>query len=220
MYTGYMKYIVLIVVVLLIAWISWSFYAYTVETLQYTVLEQNEGYEIRQYAPYIAMQVEVEGETQEALNMGFRILAGYIFGDNKGQKSVAMTAPVMETVSVGVGEKISTTVAMTAPVMEQVSGSNGKKIITFTAPSEYTLDTLPVPNTDRIQFVQVPAKKYAAHTFTWYYTTARIAAKKAYLVDLLKRDGRAPLGEPMFAGYNGPGTVPFLMRNEILVEIE
>jgi hypothetical protein len=205
-----MKIFLILLTVLVIVWIVWSFYAYTVETLAYTVVEKKGNYEIRQYAPYIAMQVQVEGNTREALNAGFRFLAGYIFGDNKGNKTVAMTAPVIEN-------KSNTTVTMTAPVLEQASGS--KHIITFTAPSSYTMDTLPVPNTDRIRFVQVPAKKYAAHRFTWYYTSDRIAAKKAYVLDLLKKDNIKTVGEPMFAGYNGPGTIPFLMRNEILVEV-
>jgi hypothetical protein len=181
----------------------------------YSVVEKKSGYEIRLYEPYIAMQAETEGDTQEALYAGFRILAGYIFGDNKGNQKVAMTAPVMES-GASLSEKV--TVPMTAPVMEEARGS--KHIITFTAPKNYTLETLPQPNTDAIRFIQIPAKKYAVHRFTWYYTASRIEAKKVYLLELLKRDGVSTVGNPMFAGYNGPGTIPFLMRNEILVEIQ
>ncbi len=213
--------LVIIIVLILIAWTVWSFYAYTVETLSYEVLDKKENYEIRKYSPYIAMQVEIDEEnTNEALNAGFRVLAGYIFGDNQGNRKVAMTAPVIEQKeNIKESTKWGASVSMTAPVMEQ-KNTEDKRVITFTAPKEYTIDTLPRPNTDKIKFVQVSAKKYAVHRFTWYYTAERIEEKKKYLKEILGKDNLKILGEPMFAGYNGPGTIPFLMRNEILIEVE
>lgn len=210
-----MKIIIVLIIIGFAIWSAWSLYAYTVETLSYKVIEVKDDYEIRMYEPYIAMQTEVEGDFQQSINNGFRVLAGYIFGGNTGKQSVAMTAPVIETKKV---ENVK--VAMTAPVLEQKNSENNKRIITFTAPKEYTLETLPKPDSDKIKFVQVPAKKYAAHKFTWYYTDARVAEKKEYLLKLLSDNKVKTLGEPMFAGYSGPGTMPFLMRNEILVEVE
>jgi anionic cell wall polymer biosynthesis LytR-Cps2A-Psr (LCP) family protein len=211
-----MKTTLILIIVLSVALTVWSFYAYTVETLSYEVIEKKVDYEIRKYRPYIAMQTEVENtNTNEAMSAGFRVLAAYIFGDNQGNKSVAMTAPVLEQ------ENTKTTVAMTAPVLEQkILGQNNKRVITFTAPKEYTLETLPTPNSEKIKFIQIPEKKYAVHRFTWYYTDSRIEEKKKYLLELLKKDNFKILNEPMFAGYNGPGTIPFLMKNEILIEVE
>jgi SOUL heme-binding protein len=212
-----MKIIIILILSALVIWTAWSFYSYTVETLSYKILGVKGDYEIRQYDPYIAMQTEVEGDFQQSINNGFRELAGYIFGGNKVAESVAMTAPVMEQKErVSPNERVS----MTAPVMEQKNMKNNKRTITFTAPKKYTLETLPKPNSDKVKFVQVPSKKYAAHRFTWYYTDERVAKKKEYLSGLLITDGVRVVGEPMFAGYNGPGTIPFLMRNEILIEIE
>jgi len=37
---------------------------------------------------------------------------------------------------------------------------------------------------------------------------------------ILEENKEKVLAEPVFAGYNGPWTIPFLIRNEILVEIE
>lgn len=178
-------------------------------------------YEIRQYESYIAIQTEVEGSTREAMSRWFTILARYIFGGNTANKSVAMTAPVMETSSPGFLNTLnheSRRVAMTSPVLEQKNGN--KRIITFTAPKEYTMDTLPKPNSDRVTFATIPAKKYAALRFTWYYTDAKIDLKKRELQELLKRDNIQAMSEPMFAWYNGPGTIPFLMRNEVLIQVE
>lgn len=209
-----MKTLIILLIIAFVIWTIWSMYSYTVETLSYKVIEVKGDYEIRQYEPYIAMQTEVEGDFQQSVNNGFRVLADYIFGGNTISKSVAMTAPVLEQAESG------SKVAMTAPVIEQQNPQNNKRVITFTAPKEYTLETLPKPNSDKIKFVQVPSKKYAAYSFTWYYTDDRVAKKKEYLLKLLADDGIKTLGEPMFAGYSGPGTMPFLMKNEILVEVE
>ena len=206
-----MKILIVLFVVVVVVWTAWSFYSSNVETLSYEVLEKNENYEIRKYAPYIAMQIEIDEENvEDALGEGFKVLANYIFGGNQGNKSVAMTAPVLEMKK--------TKIAMTAPVLEQKSDRN--RVITFTAPKKYTIDTLPKPNNEKITFVQIPEKKYAVYRFTWYYTAKKIEEKKKYFLELLKKDNKVVISEPMFAGYNAPGTIPFLMRNEILIEIK
>lgn len=204
--------IIIIITILLLLWIAWSLYSSRVETLSYKVLIKKDEYEVRVYDPYIAMQTEVEGDFREGVNSGFRVLAGYIFGGNTSKQKIDMTSPVIEN------EKMSESVSMTSPVLEQENG--GKRIVTFTAPKRYTLDTLPKPNSDKIKFVEVVTKKYAAYEFTWYYSNERVAKYKKYLLELLTKDGVKTLGEPMFAGYSGPGTIPFLIRNEILVEVE
>ena len=206
-----MKLIIIFLVVGLVLWTIWSYYISQAIQLGYKVIEVRDKYEIRQYDPYIAMQVEVEGtDKQEELNQGFRILAGYIFGGNVSKSSVAMTAPVMS--------KKSESIAMTTPVLAKKDGT--KTIVTFTAPPTYTMETLPKPLDERVKFVQVESKKVAAYRFSWYYTEDRIEQKKKEILELLKTDSQKVLSEPSFAGYNGPGTIPFMLRNEILVEIE
>lgn len=50
-----------------------------IEEPSYTVVEKRDGYELRDYAPYIVAEVEVTGSRSESLNQGFRLLADYIF---------------------------------------------------------------------------------------------------------------------------------------------
>ena len=52
--------------------------------------------EVREYAPYVVAEVVLKGSAQDTGNRGFRILAGYIFGKNKGEQRLAMTAPVTQ----------------------------------------------------------------------------------------------------------------------------
>lgn len=219
-------YIAAVVVVgLLGVWSALSYFVErSVKTPEYTVIEERQGYEIRQYEPYILAQVEVSGTHEEALNEGFRILAAYIFGENTAQKGINMTAPVLERES----EKISMTapvvvtdnvkLAMTAPVLEEESGAG--RIVSFVMPAEYTLETLPKPNDARVMIVPQESRTVAALRFSWFRDGARVEKKQEELLSLLERDGITIVGRPEYAGYNAPLTAPWMTRNEILVEIE
>ncbi len=70
----------LIIIGALILWSlgSW-FVVRNIEEPSYTVVEQREGYELRDYAPYIVAEVEVSGTRGQSMNQGFRLLADYIF---------------------------------------------------------------------------------------------------------------------------------------------
>ena len=151
-----------------------------------------------------------QGDYKTAINAGFRILAGYIFGGNTRLESIDMTAPVME--------RESESIAMTAPVTEQQTGEFRR--ISFMMPGKYTLDTLPKPDDKRIRFKEILEKKYAVIRFTWYPTGPRVESKKAELAELIQSLGYIPKGEPVFAAYNDPFSFPLLKRNEILIEVE
>ncbi len=207
-----MKITLILILVGLVLWTLWSIYISRAEQMTYTVLEKRNGYEIRQYDPYIAATVEVDQGGRTGSNQAFRILAGYIFGNNIAEQSVAMTAPVITQ------ENTSAPIAMTAPVM--ANEEDKKTTMTFSMPKKYTLTTLPKPLDTRISVSEVPAKKFAALTFRWWYSESRVEKKKQELMDILKKENIKTLGEPIFAGYNGPGTIPFLIHSDILLEIQ
>lgn len=198
------------VVVLALIWHVWGYFSSRVEQVRYSVLEKRTGYEIRKYPAHIVAETTVEGSYNEALNEGFRIVAGYIFGGNTKKESIAMTAPVVETPQ---NEKV----AMTAPVTANIDGNS--HTIAFGMPASYTLETLPTPNDPRVKIVPVPETKMAALTFSWYATPSRILRLKESLIASLKADNLEIAGEPSYAGYNAPFTPPWLMRNEILVPV-
>jgi hypothetical protein len=209
----------------LVLWLGWTFYASgNLETPRYTVLGKRDGFEIRRYEPYIVAQVQVEGDYQQALNQGFRRLAGYIFGGNAGSRSLEMTAPVTE----GQGEKIAMTapvteqpsqkIAMTAPVTERDEA--GLRTISFMMPSEYSLESLPTPNDPGVQFVQMPAQVRAVSGFSWYATAGRVAKQKRALAERVAKSGLEPQSEPVFASYNDPFSFPLLMKHEIWIDVD
>ena len=83
------------------------------EQTEYTVMKFGNDYEVRLYPSHIVAQTVVKGNYGDALNRGFRIVAGYIFGGNTKKESIAMTAPVVE-------QRVSESIAMTAPVMASI----------------------------------------------------------------------------------------------------
>lgn len=201
------------VILLLALWALGSYL--TIRNLEeptYTVIEKRDGYEIRQYEPYIQAETTVTNNNESGLNEGFRVVADYIFGNNTSQSKIAMTAPVLE------GE-VSEKIAMTVPVLDGTSKTN-ERTVAFVLPSEYTLESLPTPNNDAVRITSVAAQTVAARTFSWYGTPSRVANQKATLQTLLDRDDITTVGAPQAAFYNPPLSMPLLLRNEILIPIE
>jgi hypothetical protein len=100
----------------------------------------------------------VNATADEAGNQGFRILAGYIFGQNKGARKIEMTAPVVQEPA---------KIAMTAPVAQ--SAGPGGYVVQFSMPREWTLDTLPEPLDSRVTLRAIPARTFAVVSYsgTW-----------------------------------------------------
>jgi hypothetical protein len=205
---------ILCIIVFVIVWSVWGYFVSRAEKAVYSVLEEKDGYEIREYAPHIVAQTVLSGDYDKSVDSGFRIIASYIFGGNTKKESIAMTTPVI-TQNV---EKESEKIAMTTPVLTKVE--DGKRTMSFVMPAGYTLETLPTPTDSRVQLLEVPAQKKAALRFSWLRTKSRLEKNKTLLLSLLQRDGISVVGAPEYAGYNGPGTPPWMTRNEVLIEIK
>lgn len=167
--------------------------------------------EVRRYEPRIAAQTIVDADEEEARQEGFRRLARYIFGGNGGKKRVAMTAPVSQ--SPAGSQKI----AMTAPV-SSTPGSDGW-VVRFFMPSEWTMDTLPEPDDDRVTLTEVPAETVAVLRFSGGRGRDDVQPQIAALTEALRAEGIEMLGEPMTWFYDPPWTLPPLRRNEVVVAI-
>jgi len=184
--------------------------AMAIEEPKYTVQSQGEHYEIRRYPKTLVAETLVDAEFEQAGNKAFRILADYIFGNNKPNKKIAMTAPVAQTAS---SEKI----AMTAPA-SQVRGQNGF-LIQFTMPANYTLENLPEPNDHRVQIREIPSRTMAVYEYSGSWSESRYNEKLADFRRELETAGLKPIAEPVFARFNSPFTLWFLRRNEIWLEV-
>lgn len=181
-----------------------------VERPDYKVVSSSDAIEIREYQPMIIAEVEVEGQRDDAIGDGFRLLADYIFGNNIAQKDIAMTAPVQQQSS----EKI----AMTAPVQQQSFGDNWK--VSFVMPSQYTIDTLPKPVNDKVTLKEVDAKRYIAITFSGMNSDTNITKYTGVLLQYIEDNTITTTGLPTYAFYNPPWTLPFMRRNEVMIEMK
>jgi effector-binding domain-containing protein len=187
----------------------WGPIVSNVEQPKYQVVESSGNIEIRDYAPMIVAEAEVAGDRRDAIGKGFRIIADYIFGNNTAAQKVPMTAPVTQQGS----EKI----AMTAPVTQQGDGNIWR--VRFVMPSSYTMEALPKPNNPAVKLKEIGAKRYAAIRFSGMADEDSLKRRTKELNEFISAKNLSPLSAPTYAFYNPPWTLPFLRRNEVMVEI-
>jgi hypothetical protein len=186
--------------------------AMAIEEPAYEVLLETKHYEIRRYQPYIVAEVDVDADFKRAGNSAFRVLAGYIFGDNEPQQKMQMTAPVESREGVRMN--------MTAPVTSQPTDGDGPFTYAFVMERKYTMETLPKPTNPDIRLVQRPARVMAVHRYSGGWSEGRYEQHERILLDALATDRVEVTGTPVFARYNAPFTPWFLRRNEVMVEVD
>jgi len=120
--------IIAIVIVVLLAQVYSTMSTEKTEQHKYQVLKTYDNFEVRKYEPAIFSSVKLgKRNYRESSGMGFRILAGYIFGGNAKEESIAMTSPV----TMELGETTT---------------------MKFMVPKGYDMNSLPTPNDKSIAF--------------------------------------------------------------------
>ena len=184
--------------------------ASAIEEPQYTVVRQHDGFEIREYAPYLVADVLVPGPAEEAGNQGFRILAGYIFGKNQGERKIAMTAPVAQTPA-------PARIEMTAPVTQ--AAADGGYLVRFTMPREYTLETLPEPLDPQVKLRSVSGGRFAVIRYSGSWSESNYTEHLEKLERGVEAAGLRTTGAPIYSRYNAPFVPWFMRRNEIWLKL-
>lgn len=166
------------------------------EQQPYNVIAERDGLETRFYPEAVLATVRsATSGYKAASNRHFRVLAGYIFGGNEAQQSIAMTTPVH--------------------MKFDASGSE----MSFVMPSDLSIEKLPRPNDSSVSFEQIGSRYVAAVTFSGWADDERI---KTFTVELLQKAAASGLivkGQPWFMAYNPPFQLTN-RRNEVAVEIE
>jgi hypothetical protein len=188
----------------------WSPMTSAIEEPKYSVVRQYDGFEIREYAPYLVAEVVVPGPSEEAGNQGFRILAGYIFGKNKGERKIAMTAPVAQAPA-------PAKIEMTAPVTQ--AAASGGYVVQFAMPSEYTLETLPEPLDPQVKLKEVPAGRFAVIRYSGTWSERNYVEHLEKLERGVEAAGLRTTGSPIYSRYNAPFVPWFMRRNEIWLKL-
>lgn len=179
---------------------------HAIEEPEYEVIRKFDKVELRQYAPYVVAEVVLDSTFDGAGNQAFPILARYIFGNNKGEKKFAMTAPVTQSA-------VPARMEMTAPVT-QTAVAGGMRV-QFVLPKGVTLATAPEPLDPRVQLRLEPARTWAVIRYSGTWSEGNYLEHLDELKASLQAAGIATQGEPVLSRYNGPFTPWFMRRNEI-----
>jgi hypothetical protein len=186
-----------------------------VEEAAYTVVIKDDNFELRDYDAMIIVETTIDDDFENAGNKAFRRLFAYITGDNVANSEIAMTAPVIADPA---GTSPSTEIAMTAPVLQEYSQGGWR--YAFVLPADLTLETAPKPLDDDVRLAEVPGKKVAVIQFSGFWSEASMQDKTSALNDWISANNLTASSEPRWAGYNPPWTIPFLRRNEVMIDVQ
>lgn len=156
------------------------------ESPPYSLLLKKAQYEVRKYDPFLVAEAPGSGPG------AFGVLAGYIFGRNADQQSMAMTTPVL-----------------TSP--------EGR--MQFYVGGGRTADTAPRPTDGKVEVRQEEGGTFAVAAFSGLGGEADAAEQEARLRGTLVADGLKPGSGWALARYNDPGTLPPFRRNEVLIPL-
>tara|TARA_B100000902_G_scaffold375184_1_gene404922 strand:- start:405 stop:992 length:588 start_codon:yes stop_codon:yes gene_type:complete len=162
----------------------------------FKLIEISNNIQIREYQNILIAITKKKSTYNSATSSGFRTLANYIFGGNKEQVKMPMTAPVFTTI----------------PGNESIS-------ISFVMPSKYSKNDLPKPVSKDIEFKNLELGMTAVIQFGMWATPERILKMKSKLEKYLETNNLEPSSDYLVAQYNSPWTLPPFRRNEILVSI-
>ena len=186
---------------------AFFFFAWTLPTMAqnvteppYTLVKSEPPFELRDYGLLTVAETTLEGDFDIAGSLGFRRVAGYIFGKNQNVS--------------GESEKIS----MTAPVTMEAHQQQWR--LHFVMPQGWTLANLPKPSDSSVQLREMPPQRMASVRFSGLTTAASIQRHTQMLKDWLTQQQLAFEDKPQVARYNDPFTLPWNRRNEILMPVK
>lgn len=193
-----MKILLIILGVILALFVIVQVFAFSgrknIESYSYQVVKKYKYFEIRNYEASLFTTVKLSSKGyKDTSRKGFSILAGYIFGDNDKNKKIAMTSPVAMSLE-------------------------DSATMMFMVPREFDKKTLPKPNQSQINFVEEPAKKIAAISFTGWANDEKILKYQKKLKLILETENISYTNQFYFFGYNPPYEI-FNRKNEVIVEL-
>ena len=184
--------------------------SHATEEPDYKVVQKLDDIEVRQYQAYAVAEVVVPGPAADAGSAAFPILAGYIFGKNKGDRKLAMTAPVTQA-----PEPVK--LEMTAPVTQ--AAAPGGFRVQFVLPKGVTMASAPEPLDARVMLRDIAPSRVAVIRYSGFWSEGNYQRHLEKLQGAVRAAGLSVVGEPVYSRYNAPFTPWFLRRNEIWLHL-
>lgn len=162
-----------------------------IEESTYSIVYQNNIYEIRNYDDRLAIEVNYTSQ-----NKGFQKLFKYISGSNNYKVKISMTAPVAQ------------------------SDENGFQVMQFYLPSNFTKKNAPTPTDTNLKLKIIEKGYFAVINYSGRLNNKNFDKHKIILKNSLQKDKIDILSSAIRATYNGPFTLPFLRRNEVMFRVD
>jgi len=170
--------------------LSLTFKAMAYEEATYSIVYQNDIYEIRNYSDRLAIQVNYTNQ-----NVAFRKLFNYISGSNIDSTKINMTIPATR------------------------SNKNGSKVMQFFLPSNFTKKNAPAPTDKELKLIVIEQGYFAVIKYSGRLTDKNFDKHRKILKDNLLKNNIEIINSVIRATYNGPITLPVLRRNEAMFRI-
>ena len=163
---------------------------------QYNLIRKDGKIETREYSEYVIAKTSIEIANIEQNSNMFRVLAGYIFGGNADNQSIAMTAPVI------------------------TQNDNSSYDMIFFMLNVNDPEDLPIPNNQNIVLEKMQLGKTVTISFGMWATEKRIAYYKDKLDAYIRKNDIQVISPIMVAQYNSPWTIPPFRKNELIYSIK
>ena len=167
-----------------------TFKAMALEEASYSIVYQNDVYEIRNYNERLVIEVNYNNSRS-----GFRKLFNYIAGSNINSTKINMTTPVNR------------------------SDKNGVKVMQFFLPSNFTKKNAPMPINKELTIITIEKGYYAVKKYSGRLSDKNFEKHRKILKDNLIKNNIKTLSNSIRSTYNGPLTLPFLRRNEVMFRV-
>ena len=182
---------------------TWGFFLFfslsgivlAIETPDYEIIDTLPNLvEVRKYDGATIASTTVASGIRESGNIGFRRLAGYIFGDNELNKKIKMTAPVI-----------------------QQKKSEESYEVVFFLPKDLSAPPRPLNRDVSIKEINMEVA-VLAYKGGWKVKTyeENLETLKSRLAENEKWEIS---GDPIWARYDPPWWPPFLRSNEIMLPV-
>ncbi len=190
-----MRLFVTALILIAITYTTLNFTRIGLESPEYTVVQQDDDFEIREYQSFFVAATAMDNPDPMEGN-SFMRLFGYISGENEDGEKIAMTTPVLRT------------------------EASGTQQMGFVVPQNVVDGGIPASTGEKVDIVNISGGRFAAYRFSGAWDEERFDAAKHQLLAWTATQGLQVLGSPMLANYDPPITPSFLKRNEVLVRIQ
>lgn len=180
-----------------VGYFGWKFTARSAyEAAEYTTVEADGVYEIREYPDLILAKTPMQFDAQGD-DGSFMRLFGFISGRNEKRQKIAMTVPVF---------------------MERATGESNANM-GFVVPRSVAEEGVPTPTHDQVQVSRRSGGRFAVIRFSGQLNDVTAVEQERVLRNWMASHGLIGNEDVETAGYDPPWTPGPLRRNEILIRL-